>query len=179
MTRGTRLVGLALAGAFALAACSETPTPIPTQSSSTPVPTSTTTSATPNPTPTEDPKVAAGKALVVKYFETYNASLRSLDTSAYRATFADSCARCLSSAAKIDGARKARQQVDGGGYEYDHFSVMQTNPLIVQVRVSQAAVTLRSSTGDVVKRFPGTAPSFVILHVRPISGALKITEIAG
>lgn len=177
MTRGTRIAGLALAGAFALAACSETPTPTPTQSSSTPVPTSTMTSVTPSPTPTEDPKVAAGKALIAKYFETYNAAVKSGDTAEHRKTFTNDCGLCLSSAQTIDQIAAKGNRIEGGAFSVSDISVVDPKHLSIQARLQQASAKIQNSSGKVLQRYPATKASYSVFQFETVGGVLKINRI--
>lgn len=150
--------------------------PIPTQGSSTQVPTST-TSVTPSPTPTEDPKVAERRALIERYFRAYNAALRSLDTTDLRDLFNKSCARCLGSAEKIDAVARDHGSLKGGGIVVDDIKIASESPLILQGRVQERAITVKSSSGS--KDYPGTAPSYVLFKFTGKGTDLKISEIAG
>jgi hypothetical protein len=93
-------------------------TPAGSAATSPPSPAPTTT-APPGQSSTRAFEEAAAIAVVRAYVDEYNKALQSGSTAAFRATFKETCAKCLGNATIVDEVFKKRQRIHGLKYTLD------------------------------------------------------------
>ena len=165
------LVAIAASAALGLTACGGgTPATDPTvttppRSVTTSAPSATTTSTTPTTaSSTKASEESAAIALVQAHFAEYNKMLQSGSTTAFRATFEESCASCLGDATTNEAAFRNKQQLRGLEYAVTSLRVTfhDSRQVWVEGDLAQAGGQLVDASGTVIQTFTPT-PAFRVL----------------
>jgi hypothetical protein len=136
-------------------------------------PTRTTTTAPPRQSSVRASEEAAAIAVVRKYVTEYNEALKSGSTTAFRATFKESCAMCLAEATTIDGSFRQKQSLRGLQYAVASTLVVfngvtHGGPQIwVQGQLSQAGGQILAPSGTLIQNITPTAGFRVTWRVKP------------
>ena len=172
--RITRRAGRALAVALlgALGACTNSPpTPVPTAGT----PLSTMPSSSPSPSTSSAAPTTSDEQLAIdatrRYYDAFNAAMKTLDTSAWRLTFTQGCRVCKEDAAKVDEAKASGRTFIGGGFTFaDPFVTSRPDPkrILVRATTSSPAMQVKDAAGNVVDRSDGgTGPKDFIVYQTP------------
>jgi hypothetical protein len=132
-------------------------------------PTRTTTTAPPGQSSTRASEEAAAIAVVRSYVAEYNKALKSGSTTAFRATFKESCPLCLDDASRIDETFRKKQRPHG-------LQATLTSPLVtlhdsgqiwVEAWMSQAGGQLLSASGAASDTFTPVPKFRFLWRVKP------------
>jgi hypothetical protein len=132
-----------------------------------------TTTAPPTQSSTRASEEAAAIDLVQTFLAEYNKALQSGSTTAFRATFKESCAMCLAEAETIDGTFRHRQRLQGLQYAVASTLVVFNGvthsgaQIWVQGQVSQAGGQILASSGTVFQSITPTVGFRVTWQVQP------------
>ena len=152
-------LGLTACGGDTPAADPKVTTPTSPVATAAPGPTTSTSSTTPTgQSPSRTNQETAAIALVRGYVDEYNKALQSGSTTAFRATFKETCAVCLADAVEIDKAFRKKQRIRGLQYalESPRVTFHDNRQIFVEVQMSQAGGRLLTASGNVVQSFTPT-----------------------
>jgi hypothetical protein len=161
-------------GAAILASCTQGPTPTPTAASTgtsaAPVTSSTTSStvATPTVSATSVPPSDDHEAVraVQRYYDAFNAALRTLNTVDLRKSFEPGCVICEQDAATIDSTARAGQSQVGGSARVGNISVVHRGEFetLLSGTLTVDALNVRDAQGRIVEQYPAATiqKSFVV-----------------
>jgi hypothetical protein len=150
------------------AADPKTTTPAGSAATSPPSP-APTTAAPPTQSSTRASEEAAAIAVVRAYVDEYNKALQSGSTTALRATFKETCAKCLGNATIVDEVFKKRQRIHGLKYTLDSLLVTfhDDRLIFVEGQLSQAGGQVLSASGAVVHNVTPTPAFRFLWRIQP------------
>jgi len=98
--------------------------------------------------------------LVRSYVAEYNKALQSGSTTAFRATFQQTCALCFADANTIDRYVRSSRKITGGAFTLIAPTAVRTSSgqIWVQAQVSQAAAKILDRDGRTLEKFNTTRP---------------------
>ena len=170
------IAALAVSIALGLTGCSgdsraadpKVTTPAGPAATSPPSPAPTTT-APPGQSSTRASEEAAAIAVVQKYVDEYNKALQSGSTTAFRATFKETCAMCLGNATRIDEIFRNSQRLNGLNYTLasPRVTLHESRLIFVEGQLSRAGGKVLSASGAVVESFKPSATIRFLWRVKP------------
>ena len=129
--------------------------------------------ATSTAPPTQSSRRAAEEATAIavvrKYVDEYNEALLSGSTTAFRATFKESCAMCLGNATIIDQIFRKKQRLHGLQYTLKSplVTLHDSRQIWVEAWMSQAGGQVLSASGAVAETFTPVARFRFLWRIKP------------
>ena len=171
-----RITAIAASAALALTGCgagSQAADPTPTSPASTrapgPAPTSPATTTPPRQSSARAAQEAAAITVVRAYVDEYNKALQSGSTTAFRATFKESCAFCFGDANRIDATFRKDQRLRGLQFAVASLAVTfhDNRQIFVEGQLSQAGGKVLTASGSVLHNITPTPAFRVLWRIKP------------